>query len=97
MAAEDGAGTAAAVGPIRVMIVDDHPVVRQGLLAFLDAQPDLMVVGEAPDGETAVERVAALAPDVVLLDLVMPGAGGIAAIAGLRHAHPAARVLVLTS
>src|SRR5689334_21271816 len=58
--------------PIRVLVVDDHPVVRQGLRAFLDVQPDLTVVGEAADGTGAVAAAEELHPDVVLLDLRMP-------------------------
>src|SRR5262245_801852 len=58
--------------PIRVLIVDDHPVVRQGLRSFLDAQPDMTVVGEATDGRTCVDAAEELQPDVVLLDLRMP-------------------------
>lgn len=80
-----------------VLVVDDHPVVRQGLRAFLELQPDLEVVGEAADGNRAVVRAAELQPDVVLLDLVMPGGDGISAISGIRSASPSTRVLVLTS
>jgi two-component system, NarL family, response regulator LiaR len=82
---------------IRVLIADDHAVVRQGLRTFLELQEDIEVVGEAADGEAAVEAAAQLAPDVVLMDLVMPKLGGVAAIERLRERVPAARVLVLTS
>ena len=82
---------------IRVMLVDDHAVVRQGLRAFLRLQPDIVVAGEAAGGRDAVEAVAAIAPDVVLMDLVMPDGGGVEAILALRQAAPAARVLVLSS
>ena len=78
-------------------MVDDHPVVRQGLRSFLGTREGIEVVGEAADGETAVELAASLRPDVVLMDLVMPGAGGLAAIRRLTEVAPAARVLVLTS
>jgi len=78
---------------IRVLVADDHPVVRQGLRTFLGAQPDLDVVGEAADGAQAVELAAELKPDVVLLDLKMPGLDGLGALAGLG----AVKVIVLTS
>lgn len=82
---------------IRVLVVDDHPVVRQGLRTFLDLQDDLTVVGEAADGAAAVAAADKLRPDVVLLDLKMPGADGVAALHGLRASGNAARVLVITS
>jgi NarL family two-component system response regulator LiaR len=82
---------------IRLLLVDDHAVVREGLRAFLHLQDGIEVVGEAGDGEEAVRLAAALTPDVVLLDLVMPGGDGIAAIRRLRELVPSARVLVLTS
>ena len=83
--------------PIRVLVVDDHPMVRQGLRTFLDVQDDMTVVGEAADGSAAVTAADELQPDVVLLDLRMPGADGIAALRGLRRSGNAARVLVVTS
>ena len=83
--------------PVRLLIVDDHPVVRQGLRAFLETRPDFEVVGEAGDGETAVAEAARLRPDVILLDLVMPGVDGLEALGRIRGADPTARVLVLTS
>jgi two-component system, NarL family, response regulator LiaR len=82
---------------IRVLIADDHAVVRQGLRTFLDLQADIDVVGEAADGEEAVAAAAEHAPDVILLDLVMPRLDGIGALRRLRDATPAARVIVLTS
>jgi NarL family two-component system response regulator LiaR len=82
---------------IRVLIADDHAVVRQGLRTFLDLQADIDVVGEAADGEEAVAVAAEHAPDVILLDLVMPRLDGIGALRRLRDTAPAARVIVLTS
>jgi len=81
----------------RVLLVDDHPFIRAGLRGMLDADPALEVVGEAADGEEAVAQAAALAPDVVLMDLSMPRLDGIAATTAILAAAPATRVLVLTS
>ena len=82
---------------IRVLVVDDHPVVRSGLVGMLAIEDDLEVVGEAADGEEAVLRVAALAPDVVLMDLRMPRLDGAGATARIVAEHPSTRVLVLTT
>ena len=82
---------------IRVMIVDDHAVVREGLRRFLELQDGISVVGEATDGADAVRQAAGLAPDVVLMDLVMPELDGVQAMRGLRKVVPGARVVVLTS
>jgi len=82
---------------IRVLVVDDHPVVRSGLAGMLDVEDDLSVVGEAGDGEEALVRVAALAPDVVLMDLRMPRLDGVGATSRIVAEHPASRVLVLTT
>jgi len=82
---------------IRVLIVDDHSVVREGLRAFLQLQDGLEVVGEAADGEEAIEATSRLRPDVILMDLVMPRLGGVAAMRRLREEVPEARVIVLTS
>jgi DNA-binding NarL/FixJ family response regulator len=82
---------------VRVLVVDDHPVVRQGLRTFLDLQDDLEVVGESADGQSCVDDAERLRPDVILLDLRMPGADGVAALHGLRAAGNPAKVLVITS
>jgi DNA-binding NarL/FixJ family response regulator len=82
---------------IRVLVVDDHPVVRSGLIGMLDAEADLGVVGEAGDGEEAILRVAALEPDVVLMDLRMPRLDGVGATSRIVAEHPGSRVLVLTT
>ncbi len=84
-------------GVIRVLLVDDHQVVRRGLRTFLEVQPDIEVVGEAGDGDEGVRRAGELDPDVILLDIRMPGTDGIAALRQLRDGGSKARVLVVTS
>ena len=82
---------------IRVLIVDDHAVVREGLRTFLELQDGIAVAGEAADGEQAVMQAEALRPDVVLMDLVMPRLDGVGAMRELRRRLPDTRVIVLTS
>ncbi len=83
--------------PITVLIVDDHSVVRQGLRMFLSADPDLEIVGEARDGAQAVRLAHQLHPDVVLMDLRMPGMDGITATGTIRRELPDTEVVALTS
>jgi len=82
---------------IRVLIVDDHSVVRQGLRFLLEHESDIEVVGDCPDGESAVKAVDNLVPNVTLLDLQMPGMGGIAALRQMKARSPSTQVIVLTS
>jgi NarL family two-component system response regulator LiaR len=82
---------------IRVLVVDDHAVVREGLRTFLELQDGIVVVGEAGDGEAGVSAAERLRPDVVLMDLVMPRLDGVGAMRRLRRRLPATRVIVLTS
>src|SRR5262245_36715977 len=82
---------------IRILIVDDHAVVRQGLRLLLEAQPDITVIGEAVDGQSAIQRAREMHPDVILMDLIMGGMSGIEAIRQIRDMHLDSKVLVLTS
>ncbi|MFB4283558.1 response regulator [Nonomuraea sp. MTCD27] len=84
-------------GPISLVIVDDHPVVRHGLRSIFEVPSGFAVLGEAADGAEAIEQVTRLDPDVVLMDLRMPGCGGVEAIAELARRGARARVLVLTT
>jgi NarL family two-component system response regulator LiaR len=83
--------------PIRVMIVDDHAMVRKGLISFLKNEPGLELVGEARDGREAIEACGRLQPDVVLMDLIMPELGGVAATRTIHQRWPEVRVIALTS
>jgi NarL family two-component system response regulator LiaR len=82
---------------INILLVDDHSIVRQGVRTFLEAHSDLVVVGEAASGEEAIKLAADLAPDVVLMDLSMPGVGGIEAIRQIKKISPHSQIVVLTS
>ena len=82
---------------IGVLIADDHPAVRQGIRALLELEEDIEVMGEAQDGVEAVDKVKELAPDVVLMDMVMPKLNGVAATAKIMELSPKTRVLVLTN
>jgi DNA-binding NarL/FixJ family response regulator len=86
-----------AEAPIRVFLADDHPVVRQGLRTFLESRDGIEVVGDAGNGDAAVTAVERLHPDVVLMDLVMPGLSGVEAIERIHERSPETRVVVLTS
>ncbi len=82
--------------PIRIFLADDHAVLRAGLKALLNGEPDMTVIGEAEDGESCVRQAVALRPDIVLLDINMPRCNGLEALAQLRSEAPDSRVLVLT-
>lgn len=82
---------------IRVLVADDHPIVRDGLIAVLSTQPDFVVVGEASTGAETVERTLALAPDVLMLDLSMSGGDGVEALDQLREQGSATRAIILTA
>jgi len=81
---------------IRLLVADDHAILRSGLRMLINGQPDMEVVGEAEDGEGALQKAAESQPDVAILDITMPKAGGLKAVAEIRDRSPATRVLVLT-
>ena len=83
--------------PIRILTVDDHPLLREGIAAVIEGQPDMRLVGEATNGLEALEAFRACRPDVTLMDLQMPGMGGVEAIAAIHREFPTARIVVLTT
>lgn len=82
--------------PFRILVVDDHAVLRQGMKHLIDAEPDMEVVGEAEDGAEAIRIAATLRPDIIVMDLSMPNLSGAGATRRLKAAHPSCKVLVLT-
>ena len=87
----------AAHPPIRVLLVDDHAMVRRGMRDFLELHDDIEIVGEAADGGGAIEQASALKPDIVIMDLMMPGIDGIEATTRIRAAQPSVEIIALTS
>lgn len=82
--------------PIRILLADDHPVLRAGLVALLDGEPDIVVAGQAADGAECYARALVLRPDIVLMDINMPNGGGLEALSKIRRELPDTRVLILT-
>ena len=93
-AVSEGNGT---VSMIRIMVADDHPVVREGIRKLLELEDDLQVIGEASDGRELLEKVGQLDPDIVLLDLKMPGMDGLAVLQSLQHVKGKSKIIVLTA
>lgn len=83
--------------PIRVLLVDDHAVVRQGMRMFMSVEPNIQIVGEAQDGQEAVCQAKSLLPDVILMDLVMSPENGIKAIAAIKRGYPQIKIIAMTT
>src|SRR6201997_2996798 len=86
-----------ATAPIRILAVDDHPVVRQGIAGLVSIQPDMILVGEASDGREAIQLFRMHHPDVTLMDLQMPAMNGVDALIAIRNEFPDAKIIVLTT
>jgi DNA-binding NarL/FixJ family response regulator len=82
--------------PLRIVVADDHAIVRQGLKLLIDNQPDMTVVAEAADGEAALEQTAAANPDIVVMDISMPGMNGLVATRTIKRRHPAVMIVALS-
>lgn len=89
--------SAETIRPIRILVVDDHPMLREGVMAVIESQSGLEIAGEATNGTEAIEAFRRLRPDITLMDLQMPGVGGIQAIETIRSEFPDARIIVLTT
>ena len=87
----------ASTSPIRILSVDDHPIVRQGIAGLVSIQPDMILVGEASDGREAIQLFRMHRPDVTLMDLQMPGMNGVDALIAIRNEFPDAKIVVLTT
>ena len=87
----------AAASPIRILAVDDHPVVRHGIAGLVSIQPDMVPVGEASDGREAIQLFRMHRPDITLMDLQMPGMNGVEALIAIRNEFPEAKIIVLTT
>jgi DNA-binding NarL/FixJ family response regulator len=87
----------AETSPIRILVVDDHPVVRKGVAGLVDGQPDMSIVGQASNGREAIQQFRAHHPDIVLMDLLMPEMSGLDALIAIRDEAPDARIIILTT
>ncbi len=83
--------------PIKIVLVDDHALIRQGVRNYLELEPDFVVVGEADNGQDAVDMAAQHQPDVMLVDMIMPGMNGVEVIKGVKKVSPASQVIIVTS